>query len=357
MIRLLAQLDDSAQEARFTATPDKALPAPVEVTLDGVVLARIPAGDPGAQTLVLPFEALRDISRGELAFRPGGAPPPPGALRPEGEFFEALALPDAATFFQKVQLNHSRYASPLLLELGARCAHERFTHDPLTRAAALAILGHRHIERLGTQRAPAEEARIAWLLERARPLMAEAWRRLPAHVPDPPRLAWQEVRWSVSLATVAGLLHMAGGDYAAAREMFALPRHCLHHAALSKVSALNMVSGCFLHGVLSHMLGDPDAARASLEAGIEGVKPVVQAQDLMANIWVIGDQVNVMRIARQCFIARSRLGLVPPDAGPEPRLGAAAVLTLDELAVPLPAMARKGLVPRLQEHILRHSRQ
>lgn len=353
MIRLLAQLDDTAEEVRFTATPDAPLPAPVEVTLDGMTLARIPAGDVPVPDLVLPFEALRDIARGELVLRRYGLPMPPGALRAEGEFFEALALPDAATFHAKVQLNHSRYASRLLLELGARAAHERFADDPLTRMAALTILAHRHIERLSGDRGPAEEARIAWLLARARPLVEEARRRLPAHVPDAPRPAWQEVRWSVSLATVAGLLHLAGGNYAAARDMFALPRHCLHHVALSKVSALNMVSGCFLHGVLSHMLGDPDAARASLEAGIEGVKPVVQAQDLMANVWVIGDLVNVLRIARQCFIARARLGLVPP-AGPEPQIDAGSVLTLDELAGPLPVMARQGLVPRLREHIRRH---
>lgn len=354
MIRLLAQVDDATQVVRFTATPDAPPPMPLEVTLDGVTLARIPAGAVEVPALVLPFEALRDISRGELVLRRDGQPLPPGALRPEGEFFEALSLPDAARFHAKVQLNHSRYASRLLLELGARCAHERFTDDALTRAAALTILAHRHIERLGPDRSPAEAARIAWLLERARPLVEEAWRRLPAHVPDAPRPTWQEVRWSVSLATVAGLLHMAAGDYAAARDMFALPRHCLHHVGQSKVSALNMVSGCFLHGVLSHMLDEPEAARASLEAGIQGVKPVVQAQDLMANVWVIGDLVNVLRVARQCFIARGRLGLAPP-AGPDPQLDQGSVLTLDELAGPLPVMARQGLVPRLREHIQRHS--
>lgn len=353
MIRLLAQLDDAAEEVRFTATPDAPLPAPLEVTLDGVTLARIPAGEVQVPSLVLPFEALRDISRGELVPWRDGAPLPPATLCPEGEFFEALSLPDAARFHAKVQLNHSRYASRLLLELGARCAHERFADDPLTRAAALTILAHRHIERLSRERSPAEAARIAWLLARARPLVEQARRRLPAHVPDAPRPAWQEVRWSVSLATVAGLLHMVEGNYAAARDMFALPRHCLHHVGLSKVSALNMLSGCFLHGVLSHMLGDSDGALASLEAGIEGVKPVVQAQDLMANVWVIGDLVNVLRVARQCFIARARLGLVPV-AGAEPQLDAGSVLTLDELAGPLPVMARQGLVPRLREHILRH---
>lgn len=357
MIRLLAEVDDVAQEARFTATPLAPLPAPAEVTLDGVTLARLPAGDAGAQTLVLPFEALRDIHRGELAARSAGAPLPPGALRPEGDFFEALALPDAARFYQKVQINHTRYASPLLLEVGARCAHERFAQDPLARAAALTVLAHRHLERLTPEPAPAEAARIAWLLQQARPLVITAWRRLPAHVPNAPRPTWQEVRWAVSLATVAGLLQMAGRNYSAAREMFALPRHCLHHVGLSKVSALNMVTCCFLHGVLSHMLGEAEAARASLEAGIEGVKPVVRAQDLMTNVWTIGDVVNVLRIARQCFLARERLGLVPPAEGAGARPDAGAVFTLDELAGHLPVMARKGLVPRLRNHIRRHGGQ
>ncbi len=357
MIRLLAELDDAAQQARFTATPLASLPAPVEVTLDGVTLARLPAGDAGAQTLALPFEALRDIRRGDIAPRTEGAPLPPDALQCEGAFFEALSLPDPARFYEKVQINHTRYASPLLLEVGARCAHERFAQDPLARAAALTILAHRHIERLVPEPAPTEAARIAWLLQQARPIVIRAWRRLPAHVPNAPRPTWQEVRWAVSLATVAGLLHMAGRNYSAAREMFALPRHCLHHVALSKVSALNMVSCCFLHGVLCHMLGDAQAARGSLETGIEGVKPVVRAQDLMTNVWTIGDVVNVLRVARQCFIARERLGLVPPTEGSVPELDAGAVFTLDELVGHVPVMARNGLVPRLRNHIRRHGGQ
>lgn len=354
MIRLLARLDDTAQEVRFTATPETPQDAALDVTLDDVILARIPARDGRAQHLTLPYEALRDITRGELALRRDGAPLPPGALRAEGDFFEALALPDAATFYAKLQLNHSRYASHLLLELGARSAHERFTDDPLTRAAALTILAHRYIERLVPQRSPAEEARIDWLLTRARPLVASAWRRLPAHVPNAPRPAWQDVRWSISLATVAGLLHLVRGNYSAARDMYALPRHCMHHVALSKVSALNMVSGCFLHGVLCHILGDPDAARVSLEAGIEGVNAAVQAQDLMANVWVIGDLVNVMRIARQCHIARVRLGLLPTE-GATPPLEPSSVLDLNEIAGPIAVLARQGLVPRLRNHLLRHS--
>ncbi len=352
MMHLLAELDDAAEAARFTATRIGP-PAPaLEVTVDGVGLAGLLPGETGPAVRHLPFEALRGINSGTLMLRADGLPVPPGTLATEGAFFEAIALPDAGRFLEKVQLNHSRYASRLLLELGARCAHGRFRDDALTQAAALTILGHRHIERLSARPGPVEAARIQWLLEQAGPLVAQARARLgPAGIPARPD--WRDVRWSVSLATVCGYLHMVRGDDAAAREMFALPRHCLHHVGLSKVSALNMVVGCFLHGVLSHMLDEPEAARDSLLAGIEGVKPAVQAQDLTANVWVVGDLINVLRVARQCFIARTRLGLAPA-AGAEPMLDAGSVLTLAEVAGPLPGLVQQGLVPRLQAHILRH---
>jgi len=358
MMRLVARVEDSAQLVRFTATRTGDAAPRLEALADGVPLAALPAGASGPVTQEVGFEALRDLTAGQLALRVDGAPATPGGMLPEGEFFEALQLPDAARFFAKVQLHHSRYASPLLLELGAKLAHERFAGDALTRAAALTILGHRHIERLAPERGPAEAARIAWLLERARPLVAGARKRLAPGAPRPgepptPRPAWQDVRWHVSLATVAGHLYMAQGNYAAARDMYALPRHSLHWVGLSKVSALNMVTGCFLHGVTSHILGDAEAARASLEAGIGGVKPAVQAQDLMANVWVVGDLINVLRVARQCFIARVRLGLLP-EAGAEPLVDEGSVLTLDELPAPLPALARGGLLPRLRNHLLRH---
>lgn len=353
MMRLRAEVDEAAAAVRFTATPMGEVPAPMEVEVDGLRIAQVPPADARPHALALPFEALRAITAGRVVLRLGGQPAPEGALHTEGEFFEALSLPDPARFHEKVQLNHSRYASRLLLELGARAAHERFAQDPVTRAAALTILGHRHIERLAAPRSPAEEARIGWLLARAAPLAEEALARLAPGATATARPDWQDVRWNVSLATVAGYLHLARGEVAAARGMFALPRSTLHLVGLSKVSALNMIVGCFLHGVLSHMQGDARAARDSLEAGIEGVKPVVQAQNLLANVWVTGDLVNVMRVARQCYIARARLGLAPA-AGPEPLLDAGSVLTLQEITGPLPALSRGGLVPALQAHILRH---
>ena len=114
-----------------------------------------------------------------------------------------------------------------------------------------------------------------------------------------------------------------------------------------------MVVGCFMHGVLSHILGDVDTARDSLEAGIESVKPAVQAQNLMENVWVIGDLVNVMRVARQCFIARALFGLAP-EIILEPVLDDRSILTLLDITGPLQGLLHQGLVPKLQDHILKH---
>ena len=89
--------------------------------------------------------------------------------------------------------------------------------------------------------------------------------------------------------------------------------------SVARVSALNIVNGCFVHGLLSHVLGRSDVARASLTTGVESVPALVAAQDLMENVWVMGDLMNVMRSARQCFIALVRLKLVPaqsPTTGP-----------------------------------------
>jgi hypothetical protein len=84
------------------------------------------------------------------------------------------------------------------------------------------------------------------------------------------------------------------------------------------------------------------------------VKPAVAARDIIADAQV-GDLINVMRVVRQCFIARVRLGLVPATGRSEPIVDARSVLTLAEVTGPLAGRVRQGLVPRLQNHILRHS--
>jgi hypothetical protein len=358
MMHLAAEVDEAAGTVRFTATRTAGATeaaARLEAAVDGIGLATLAPGEAGPVTRDLPFEALRAISAGQVTLQVDGAPAEPGALATEGTFFEAIALPDAARFHEKAQLHPSRDASPLLLELAARCAHDRFPRDAVTRAAALTILAHRHIERLQPRRSPEEEARIHWLLARAQPLVAQAGARFGATAPaDAPPPAWQDVRWAVSLAMVAGHLHMARGEYAAARDLFALPRHCVQHVGRAKVSALNMVVGCFLHGVLSHILGDEEAARDSLDAGIQGVRPMVEAQDVTDTVWVIGDLIDVMRVARQCAIARVRLGLVPPGTGPAAAAERDAVFTLAEVHGPLAGLVARGLLPRLRNHILRH---
>ena len=174
MMHLSVDIDDASETVRFTATAAVPPTARLEVFVDGVSLATIGPGDSGPSVQRLSFEALRTITVGQLELLENGASIPTGVIATDGDFFEALTLPDPESFHVKLQLNHSRYQSRLLLELGARCAYERFKDDPLTRAAALTILGHRYIERLMPQRTPAEEARIRWLLDHACPLVSRA---------------------------------------------------------------------------------------------------------------------------------------------------------------------------------------
>lgn len=314
-------VDDAAGSVRFETAadlPPYRIDGPLTLSVGGRSVLRLPAeGRPGpivGETLTI--DDLRALPHHAIEIRDGGGNDVEQTLdfALAGDFFEAISIQTAQAFFGRIQLNHSRYKSPLLLEMGARAGYARFAQDYRIQAAALTIIAHRFLEMPIEQLKP-DDKRLSWLLDNAATVIARGEAMIGAAAePD-----WEVARWTISLATVAGYLSLIGDRYVRAETFFAVPVRYVALVSVARVSALNIVNGCFVHGLLSHVLGRNDIARASLTTGVESVPTLVAAQDLMENVWVMGDLMNVMRSARQCFIALVRLKLLPaqsPTTGP-----------------------------------------
>ena len=162
---------------------------------------------------------------------------------------------------------------------------------------------------------------------------------------------WRYIRWTISLATVAGYLALLNNQYTDAATLFAVNVRQVPNVHFAKVSALNLVLGCFTHGLLMSAFGMRDRARDSFSTGLEAVKPVVQAQNLFENVWVIGDLMNVMVAARQCFIALVRLNLQDFDQS-EPIIEPGQQIDTALLKGHLRAILNAGLAPLLADHLM-----
>ncbi|MBP0491487.1 hypothetical protein [Roseomonas indoligenes] len=270
-----------------------------------------------------------------------------------GPFFEAVRVAPE-DFLDKVQLHHSRFRSGHLLELAA---HGFYLRHPETefvlRGAALTILSHRYLERPPDSLLPQETARVAWLLGEAGPAVAEGAALVHAAEAEDRRVDWRHVRWTVSLATVAAHLSLYDESYPQALLFFEMATRHTHLVHYAKVSALNLVICAFAEGVIAHLLGQPDQARAALVRGVEAVKPIVQAQNLMENVWVLGDLQNVLRASRQCYIALLRLELIPLRASP-PMIDPSMQIEVGEVRSPLQRIMMAERVPALAAHLARH---
>ncbi|WP_421995221.1 hypothetical protein [Roseococcus sp.] len=267
-----------------------------------------------------------------------------------GEVLEALTLSGEEKFFERVQLNYSRINEPRVLELAARASYVRFESNFLVRAAALTVFAHRMLGRDPREVAEQEPMRIRWLLDHALPLVEEG-RQLIAAAGEAPD--WRHVRWTVSLATVCGYLALYVGDYQASNTCFGVASQHTRFVKFSKVSALNFICGGFMHGILSHMLGDSAAASESLIGATEGVRECVQAQNMLENVWVLGDLIGVVTIAHQCFIALVRLSLIKVTQTP-PMIDAGSQIRVALIKGPLRAILQSGLAPRLWQHLVQH---
>lgn len=264
-----------------------------------------------------------------------------------GDLFRALTLETPEDFHRHIQLHHSRFASPVLLEIGARAAFLGFKDNFLVRTAALVVMAHRIFERRSTELEPSDFDRAARIvrLALAEVALGEALIERGGARPD-----WQHVRWTVSLATIAGYLALLNNRYTEAASLFEVNLRQVPNVQVARVSALNLVTGCFTHGLIMSALGLRERARDSFSAGLEAVKPVVAAQDLFENVWVIGDLMNVMRAARQCFIALARLKLRNFRDQP-PVLDPGDTIEIAEVKSPLRQILAAGRAPLLAEHL------
>ncbi|MFC7690570.1 hypothetical protein ACFQY5_14280 [Paeniroseomonas aquatica] len=191
----------------------------------------------------------------------GDAPPLRCAVtRLSGELLEALTLPSPEAFFDRIQLHHRRYKDPRLLMLGAISAYGRFA-DFEVRAAALTIPAHRLLER-DFRRFDAHDLELMrWICDQGLDLVDEG-AGLLARTASP---KWTLVRWTVSLATVCGLLSICQDRLDHATRFFGVAASQTERVTISPVSALNLVNACFIHGLLLAAEGagaGPGLARA-----------------------------------------------------------------------------------------------
>jgi hypothetical protein len=257
-----------------------------------------------------------------------------------GDVALAVSIADEPGFHARIQLHHSRYASKVLITLGARAAYHRF--DSFTiRAAALTILAHRVLEKDFASLDAADDANIRWLVSQALPMTLEGMKRITGE--QKPR--WEEVRWTLSLATVGANLSLLIDDVAQARELFGMAASQTDKVWIARVSALNLVNACFFHGLLSLIAGDEAEAKTSFMTGVSSYPTMVSAQDMMENVWVVGDLINIARTSRQCFIALARFGLIKPKD--QPLIDDTNVIDIAQIQSPVGNIAGAGRAPTL----------
>jgi hypothetical protein len=344
-----SSVNDSDQTISFEAgvdrLPDIISGAKLTFAIGDRPFLQIPALRPAGLILraSLSIEELRQLDRFDITIRDDSGTEVSDGLEHmfTGAFFDAVSIDTPQDFFAKVQLNHSRFSSPVVLEIAARAAFARFAGNYCVEAAALTIVAHRFLER-PVASLKGQDQHINWLLDRSAALLERGEARLNGvKTPD-----WEVARWTISLATVAGYLALIGDRYVRAEGFFAIPVRYVDLVRLARVSALNIVTGCFVHGLLSHIQGRNDAATASFTTGVQSLPALVAAQDLMENVWVIGDLMNVMRAARQCYIALVRLKLIPATGtGGAALMDANTQILVSDVTGPLHAILLAGRSP------------
>ena len=182
-------------------------------------------------------------------------------------------------------------------------AYGRFT-DFDVRAASLTILAHRLLGKNFRSFDDNDRELMGWICEEGLRVVEEGAAEL-ARTSAP---NWTLVRWTVSLATVCGLLSICQDRLADATRLFGLAAAQTDHVTISPVSALNLVNACLIHGLLLTAEGQRDLARETLERGVMAFPKCAISQDVMRNIWVLGDLLNVCKASRTCFAASRSAG-------------------------------------------------
>lgn len=357
-IRITTQVDDAKRMLVFAAeangfAAEAGGPPTVVMSIGGRQIAKFTFGSGTDGRLTASAECrvsnLLGLAGFEVKYATEAGGPIPDGLQIEatGQFFEAIALKTRDDFINLVQAHHSRYRSQVLLELAARSCFVRFTEDFVVRMGAQVIIGHRMIERFAKEADEFDRERAHEFVTLAREEVRLGCARVAQRSPLPD---WHDVRWTVSLGTVAGYLAMVCERYDDAAALFEANVGLIGYVEVSKVSALNFVLSCLYHGLLSDFQGQKKLAKASLLVGLSSTKPMVQAQNLFENVWVIGDLINVMKVSRECFIALIRLDLMPGVYN-YPIVEADMPLALGQAKSPFPGLLRKGYAPRFRAYL------
>lgn len=268
------------------------------------------------------------------------------AIAPEqlsGDPFEAAQISEVGDFLTRVQGNHTKFPSPDVLTIGAKSFYGKVDSVEL-KAACLTILFHRLIwlEKLNE----ADIGFLRWLVGQSRDVLRECRQQLKTAPPS-----WTLVRWTVSLATTAGHGAIVNNDPETARRFYAIAGSQIHHLKISPVSGLNVINGCFFSGLLAAVSGDMDMAKKQLRNAVTGLRNMVEAQDLLANIWVTGDILDAGRTSRQAVIALVRLGLADPANKNDPMVSAAHQLDIKAAKSPVGKLAQAGFCKEVWEKL------
>lgn len=269
---------------------------------------------------------LVDEATGEAAQVP--------AANLEGDMFEAATIADKPAFLVRIQNNHTKFASPDVLTIGAKSFYHR-TEAPELRAACLTILFHRLIWREPDDLAEADFEFLRWLVGQSIKVV-EQLQALLASQPATKEL----VRWTTSLATVAGHGAIIGNDPQRAKDLYAVAGGQADNLPASPVSGMNVVNGAIFSGLFEAAMGDMEAANMQLRAAISTLKAMVAAHNLFANVWVVGDIAEASLGLRQAMIAMVRLGLISNKN--EPMIGADDYFDVHQIKSPVGAFLEAG---------------
>lgn len=222
----------------------------------------------------------------------------------EGEPFAAVQIAEKQDFLVHIQNNHTKYASPDLLMLGAKSFYYR-TESPELKAACLTIMFHRLIWLEPADLVEPDIEFLRWLVTQSMTTLALLQRQLASAPPTK-----DGVRWTISLATVAGHGALVGNDPIQAKALYAIAGDQAPNLGVSPVSGMNMIHGSLFSGLIEAGLGNMEMAEKQLRAAMSGIRAMVDAHNLFANVWVIGDIADAALSLRQAMIAMVRLGLL-----------------------------------------------
>lgn len=285
-------------------------------------------------------EALRHAGSPLRLVAEGLPPLPPGRLA--GTALEAMVPADEAGFLATLQRRDARQAEPRLAGLGARAAY-RALPGFAPRAAALTLLAQLLLARDLARLTAEDHAEARWLRAEGRQMLAEG-RLLLTGTANP---APEALRWMAALGTACGLLCLCQDDMAEARACFGAAAAQVPLLHLAPEAALDLVQACLLQGLLLGLEGEGAAAREVLERGVRAFEPSVTARDLMTDTAALDELIAVGRVARQCFVALAKLGLLAARA--TPRYDKGMPLDLRHFAPPVPRLLAAGLCPRLAD--------